>query len=111
MECKMDFENRREPTPEEYRKRREAEIADKIGRASGAGQVATQEVDTASQYGLKQGVNRLMDKRIVQGVLHQKASELRAQADGLERLAELVGAAANHDMTLFSAVLTLLDRR
>jgi hypothetical protein len=55
--------------------------------------------------------NRVMDKRVVQSVLYQKASELRGQAEGLERLAELVGAAANHDMTLLSAVLTLIDHR
>jgi len=106
----MNYDNQREPTPEEYgrklaaMKRDQEKLADMA--VSGAGQV-----DTASQYGLIKGANRIMDKRIVQSVLHQKASELRAQADGLERLAELVGAAANHDMTLFSAVLTLIDRR
>lgn len=105
-----DFDNQRELTPDEIKRRAEVHRKDQADQA-GYGQVGGVAQDPATQYGLKQGVNRLMDKRIVQSVLHQRASELRAQADGLERLSELIGAAATHDMTLFSIILTLVERR
>jgi hypothetical protein len=98
----MNYENQREPTPEEIRRRRDEKM-----KHDQAGQVSSQ----ADTYGVAQGINQVMDKRIVVSALHNRAGEMRSRADGLERLAELLSAAAHHDYALFAAVLSLLDRR
>lgn len=97
----MDNPNRK-LTPEEY-KQRDAEMQDRIASQS----------DSAG-HGLIQGAagaNKIMDKRIIVSLLHNRAGELRRNAEGIERLAQLMGAASDHDYHLFSTVLTLLDRR
>lgn len=55
--------------------------------------------------------NRVMDKRVCQQLLHVRAKELQQQAAGMQRLAELIGAAGDYDYQLFTALLTMLDRR
>jgi len=98
-----DFENpSRKPTPEEYSKQREAEKQDRMASHDTAGQGMIQGA---------QAVNQIMDKRLVVSMLHTRAGELRRQAEGIERLAQLVGAASDHDYHLFSYLLTMTDRR
>lgn len=88
----------RELTKEEQLKRRDAERQDRLASHSdGAG------------HGLIQG--NAMDKHIVMRCLYNKAEELRRHALGVERLAQLVGAASEQDYNLFSYVLEMFNRR
>lgn len=63
-------------------------------------------------YGLVSGAQlETIDKRIAIDLLRNRAGDLRHQAAGIERMAELLGAASEHDYLLFAAVLSLFDRR
>lgn len=55
--------------------------------------------------------NRVMDKRLCQDMLFQRAAELERQSAGIRRMAELIGATSDNDYALFMAVLTMVDRR
>lgn len=76
-----------------------------------------QTTDTAG-YGMIQGtqqtgdvVNRVMDKDVLVRMLHQRSHELQMSARGMQRLAELVGAAGPHDFELFSVLFNILKLR
>lgn len=77
---------------------------------AGQGELVGRSGSPAETYGLKQA-SAIMDKRIAISMLHNRAGELRRQAEGVERLAQLLGAASDHDYHLFAAVIDLINRR
>jgi len=80
--------------------RLKANQAETAGAAGGVGE----------KYDQKQN-SMIMDKRIAISMLHNRTGELRRQAEGVERLAQLLGAASDHDYHLFAAVIDLINRR
>lgn len=93
------FEDKRPTMREvdEFRKR-EADRAGGVGVTQGA-----QAMDTLA--------TRVIDKRICQNVLFQRAGELERQSIGIRRLAELVGATSDNDYPLFVALLAMTSPR
>jgi hypothetical protein len=59
----------------------------------------------------RQAVPAWIDKRTCQQLLSTRSKELEQQVAGLRRLAELIGAASDHDHPLFSTVLTMIAKR
>lgn len=51
---------------------------------------------------------QVMDKRIIISALQQRAKLLRSQAEGIDRLAQLVGAASDHDYALFATLSAII---
>lgn len=88
----------RGPSSDEYRKRQAERDSAGYGAIQGA-----QAMDTAT--------NRVMDKRVVVNMLHNRVGELRRNADGVERLAQLMSAAGDHDYQLFAVILDKLQLR
>jgi hypothetical protein len=108
-----DFDEKLKEKLEEQRTGAERQRRGIFEGGGGAG--APMESDAAG-YGRVQGnqtdvANRVMDKRVCQQLLHVRAKELQQQAAGMQRLAELIGAAGDYDYQLFTALLTMLDRR
>jgi hypothetical protein len=100
---------------EKLKEQREGAERQRHGVFAGGGAGAPMESDAAG-YGRIQGnqtdvANRVMDKRVCQQLLHVRAKELQQQAAGMQRLAELISAAGDYDYQLFTALLTMLDRR
>jgi hypothetical protein len=62
--------------------------------------------DTAGVSG--EQLNKVMDKRVIVDLLHQKARLMQQQANGLRRLADLVQATTDHDYPLFTILLAMV---
>lgn len=72
---------------------------------------AEAQADKADYNTIQGATNRILDRRVCQDVLFQRAGELERQAVGYRRLAELVGATSEHDYPLFMTLLSITERR